>query len=76
MEMKFVGRAAEHTHFLSTKEIKKILEELKVEPVDEKLRRYKTNWLRHAKITKSSSGMPKIMLNFRLNEQRRFERFQ
>jgi hypothetical protein len=25
-----------------------ILEELKVEPFDEKLRRYKSNWLRHA----------------------------
>jgi len=24
-----------------------VLEELKVEPVEEKLRRYKSNWLRH-----------------------------
>jgi hypothetical protein len=26
-----------------------ILEEVKVKPVDEKLRRYKTNWLQHVR---------------------------
>jgi hypothetical protein len=43
MEMKFFRRTA-GTQFLV---IKEILEELKVEPVDEKLRRYKSNLLRH-----------------------------
>jgi len=43
-----------------------ILEELKVEPVDEKSRRYKSNWLRHA-TRMNSNGMPEIMLNYRPN---------
>jgi hypothetical protein len=44
----------------------KILEELKVEPVDEKTRRYKSNWLRQ--VTRmDSNGMPEIMLNYRQN---------
>jgi hypothetical protein len=39
-----------------------ILEGLKVEPVDEKLRRNKSNWLR--RITRMNSNrMSKIMLN-------------
>jgi hypothetical protein len=46
-----------------------ILEQLKVEPVDEKIRRYKTNWLRH--VTRMDSiRMAKIMLNCRLNGRR------
>jgi hypothetical protein len=36
------------------------LEELKVEPVDEKLRRYKSNWLQH--VTRMNNMMQKIML--------------
>jgi hypothetical protein len=37
------------------------LEELKVEPVDDKLRRYKSNSLQH--VTRmNNKGMPKIML--------------
>jgi hypothetical protein len=32
-----------------------ILEELKVEPVDEKLRKYKSNWIRH--LTRTNSNM-------------------
>jgi len=33
--------------FLATKGGKKFWEELKVEPVDQKLRRYKSNWVRY-----------------------------
>jgi hypothetical protein len=41
-----------------------ILEELKVEPADEKLRKYKSGWLRH--ITRMNNNrMPKIRLNYR-----------
>jgi len=40
VEIKFFRRPARYT-----KEMKKFLEELKVEPVDEKLRRYKSYWL-------------------------------
>jgi hypothetical protein len=43
-----------------------ILEELKVEPVDKNLRRYKSNWLRHVP-RKNNSRMPKIILNCRPN---------
>jgi hypothetical protein len=35
------------TSFFDHKKNEDILETLKVEPVDEKLRRYKSNWLRH-----------------------------
>jgi len=46
-----------------------ILEELKVEPVDQKLRRYKSNWLRH--VTRmDSSRMARIVLNCRPNGRR------
>ena len=48
-----------------------IMEELKVEPADEKLRRYKSNWLRHKTRMKKSNTMPKITLNYRTNERRR-----
>jgi len=44
------------------KRSEEILEEMKVEPVDEKLGRYKSNRLRH--VTRMNSNrMPKIMLN-------------
>jgi len=36
------------TPFLPSKRNKEILEKLKLEPVGEKLRRYKSNWLWHA----------------------------
>jgi len=50
----------------------KILEKLKVKPVDEKLRRYKSNWLRL--VTRMSScEMAKIMLNYRPNGRKEFE---
>jgi len=41
----------------------KLLEELNEEPVDQRLIRYKSNWLRY--VTRISNKMPKIMLNFR-----------
>jgi hypothetical protein len=45
------------------------LEELKVKPVDEKLRTYKSNWLRQ--VTKmNNSRMPNVMLNYRTNGRR------
>jgi hypothetical protein len=46
-----------------------LLEELKVEPVDKKLRRYKSNWLRHV-TSMNSNRMPKIMLYYRSNGRR------
>jgi len=44
--MTFFRRAAGCTRF-DHGENGKMLEELKAEPVDEKRRRYKTDWLRH-----------------------------
>jgi len=42
------------------------LEELKAEPADKKLIRYKSHWLRQ--ITRiNNNRMPKIMLNYRPN---------
>jgi hypothetical protein len=46
------------------------LEELKLEPVDEKLRRCKSDWLRQVTGMKNSR-MPKIILDYRPNERRR-----
>ena len=41
-----------------------IVEDLKVEPADEKLIRYKSHWQRH--VTRmNNNSMPKIMLNCR-----------
>ena len=39
-----------------------------VEPVDEKLRRYKSNWLRHVRIM-NNNRVPKIMLNYTLIDE-------
>jgi hypothetical protein len=46
--------------------MKKFLEELKAESVDEKVRRYKSNWLQHVTIM-NNSRIPQIMLNYRSN---------
>ena len=62
-----------HHFFFYHKSNEEILEEFKVEPVDEELRRYKSNWLRH--VTRlDNNRMPKIMLNYRTNRRRRLGR--
>ena len=38
-----------------------IMEEMKIEPTDEKLGRYKSNCLQH--VTRMNKGMPKILLD-------------
>jgi len=53
--------------------MKKFLEELGVEPVEDKLRRCKSNWPRQVK-RMNKKRMPKIMLNCRTNGRRRFGR--
>jgi hypothetical protein len=49
-----------------------ILEGLKVEPIEEKRRRYKSNWLRHA-TTINNSGMPKIILIYKPKDEKDLE---
>jgi len=61
--MKFFTRTAGYILFDHRRK-KEILEELKLEPDDEKLRRYKSNKLRHV-IRMSNNRMPKLMLNYR-----------
>ena len=53
--------------------MKKFLEELKLKPTDEELRRYKSNWLRNVTVM-NSSRIAKIMLNYRQNGRRPFGR--
>jgi hypothetical protein len=48
------------------------LEELKIEPIDEKLRKFKLYWVRH--VTGMDIRMPKIMLNYRQDGRRRLGR--
>jgi len=67
LEMQFFRRAVGYT-LLDHRRNEEILEKLKVEPVDMKLRRYKSNWLQH--LTRTNNRMPKIMLNFRPNGRR------
>jgi hypothetical protein len=70
--MKCFRRTAWCTLFDHTRN-EEILEELKAEPVDEKLRRYKSNLLRY--VTRmNSSRMEKIVLNCRPNGRRRLGR--
>jgi len=57
-------KAAGYTLF-NNKMNKEILEELKVEPADKKLRRCKSNWVHVTRM--NSSRMQKIMLNYRQN---------
>ena len=58
------------TPFFDHKRNEYILEEMKVEPVDQELRRYKSNLLRHV-TGMNSSRMAKTMLNYRTNGRRR-----
>jgi len=69
--MKFFKRKAAYTVF-GHKRNDYILEELKIEAVDEKLRRQKSNSLKH--VTGMNKEMPKIMLNYRPNGRRRLVR--
>jgi hypothetical protein len=56
MEMKFFRRTS--GYMLSDHKRNEILEDLKMEPVDNKSRRYKLNWLRH--VTRMNNNrMPK-----------------
>jgi hypothetical protein len=65
IEMKFFRRTIGYTLFDHKR--KELLEELKVRPVDKKLRRYKSNWLQH--VTRMNKNrIPKIRLNHRSNE--------
>jgi hypothetical protein len=50
--------------------VKKFWEEFKVEAVDEKLRKYKSNWLSHA-TRMNNNRITKIMLNCRPDGRRR-----
>ena len=58
---------------LATKRNEEILEEMKVEPVNRKLRRYKPELLRHVTRT-NSSRMPNVVLNCRPNSRRQLGR--
>jgi hypothetical protein len=49
--------------------LNKFWEEFKVEAVDKKLRRYKSNWLRHAAVM-NSNRITEIMLNCRPDGRR------
>jgi hypothetical protein len=60
--MKLFRRTARNNRY-DQKRNEEIFEAVKVEPVDEKLRRYKSNWLRHVTRTENNR-MPKIMWNF------------
>jgi hypothetical protein len=62
-KIKLFRRTAGCTRF-GHKINEEILEELKVEPVDKKVRRYKSNWLRNV-TRRNSSRMAKIVLNCR-----------
>ena len=61
--MKFLIRAAGYI-CVDQKNNLEIVVEVKAEPVDEKLRRYKSNWPRHVKRMNIKS-LTKIMMNYR-----------
>jgi hypothetical protein len=44
-----------------------IMENLQVEPLDEKLRKYKYNWLRRVTRMNNNNRMSRIMVNYRPN---------
>ena len=70
--MKFFRRTGGYT-LLEHKMNEEILEELNIEPGDEQVRRYKSNWLRHLR-SMNSNKMTKIMLHCRPNGLRRLEK--
>jgi hypothetical protein len=63
----FFRRTAGYTLF-DHKRNEEILEELKVEPVDQKLRTYKSNWLQH--VTRTNVRCPKVMLSYTADGRR------
>jgi len=65
IQMKFFIRTVGCT-FFDHKSIEEILEEVQLQPVDGKLRRYKSEWLRRL-ARMNSSRMAKIVLNCRPN---------
>jgi len=70
--MKFFGISKGYTLY-DHKRIEEILEELNVEPADDKLRRYTSNWLRH--VTRMNNNrMQTVMLIYRPNGRRRLGR--
>jgi hypothetical protein len=70
--MQFFIRTAGYILFYH-KSNDEVLEELKVEPVDKNVRRYKSNWPRH--VTRiNSSGMSKVVQNCGQNGRRRLGR--
>jgi hypothetical protein len=72
VEIKFLRGTAGYTLF-DDKRKEEIFERLTGEAVDEKLSRYKSNWLRH--VTRMNNNrMPKIMLNYRPNGPRQLGR--
>ena len=62
MEAK-IGPSDKRIKTADYKRNEEILEEFKVEPIDEKLRRYKSNLLRHATRI-NNKKMPNIMLKY------------
>jgi hypothetical protein len=70
IEMRFFRKTAGYTLF-GQKSNEKNLKVLKVDPVDEKLKRHKSSWLQHV-IRMNNNKMLKIMLNYRPNGRRRF----
>jgi hypothetical protein len=63
LKIKINSRTAGY-NFFDPKRNEEIWGELKLEPVDEKLRRYKSNWLLHI-TTLNNYRMPNVTLNYR-----------
>jgi hypothetical protein len=70
--MKILRRRAGHT-FFDYKRSEEILEGLKIEPLNQKGRIHKQNWLRHVTRMKNNS-MPNIIVNYRPHGRRRVGR--
>ena len=68
LEMKFFRRKC-RLHSFDYERNEEILEGVRVEPNEEKLRRYKSNWLRHA----TTMNIPKIMLNYKPTDDKYLE---
>jgi len=72
--VKFFRRTARYP-FFDHKRNEEIFEAFKIQPADEKLRRYKSNWLRHVtRMNNNNNRTPKIIVNYRPNGRRRIGR--